>query len=99
MRNEFNHCLYSLGPDGEIAQTQSMKLQEVKGQLKWGEIKPMDELRMKQMVKSIEDLKKLNRDIWSFLPRLEEECSKAAPKQSNIWCFCENLRRIPLVYR
>lgn len=75
-RNEFNHCLYSLGPNGEIAQTQSMKLQEVKGQLRWGQIKPMDDLRMKQMVKSINDLKKLNRDIWAFLPRLEAECSK-----------------------
>jgi len=80
VRNEFNHCLYSLGPNGEIAQTQSMKLQEVKGKLKWGEIKPMDDLRMKQMVKSINDLKKLNRDIWSFLPRLEAECSKSSQR-------------------
>lgn len=81
VRNEFNHCLYSLGPNGEIAQTQSMKLQEVKGQLKWGEIKPMDELRMKQMVKAIKDLKTLNRDIWTFLPRLEQACAKGKPAQ------------------
>ncbi len=74
VRNEFNHCLYSVGPSGEISHTQTMKLQEVRGELKWGEVKPVDELRIRQMKKCIEDLTRLNRDIWAFLPRLQETC-------------------------
>lgn len=74
LRNEFTHCLYSHGPSGEISHTQSMKLHEVKGQLKWGEMKPMDKQRITQILRSIEDQKRLNRDIWAFLPRLQEAC-------------------------
>ncbi|WP_202396168.1 hypothetical protein [Stappia sediminis] len=73
-RNEFNHCLYMLGPEGDITHTQTLKLLEVRGQLKWGEIKPVDEQRLAQMKKSIEDLRALNRDIWAFLPRLHKAC-------------------------
>lgn len=80
LRNELNHCLYTHGPEGEISHTQTMKLQEVKGHLQWGEIKPMDGQRMKQIVRSIEDLKRLNREIWAFLPRLEAACSATEQK-------------------
>ena len=77
LRNELNHCLYSHGPQGEISHTQTMKLHQVKGQLRWGDIKPMDEQRMKQIVRSIEDLKRLNREIWAFLPILQQACGTA----------------------
>ena len=81
VRNEFNHCLYSVGPHGEISHTQTMKLQEVRGELKWGEVKPVDELRIRQMKKCIEDLTRLNRDIWAFLPRLQETCDPKGTSQ------------------
>ncbi|MBA5775976.1 hypothetical protein H2509_02410 [Stappia sp. F7233] len=83
VRNEFNHCLYTVGETGEITHTQTMKLQEVRGHLRWGEMKPMDEMRLKQISKAIADLTKLNRDIWSFLPRLQAACGAKAPARRN----------------
>lgn len=79
VRNEFNHCLYTVGATGEITHTQTMKLHEVRGHLRWGDLKPMDDLRLKQISKAISDLTRLNRDIWAFLPRLQAACGTAAP--------------------
>jgi hypothetical protein len=72
VRNEFNHCMYSVGARGEIVHTQSMRIVETKRGLSFGEIKPMDEARIKELGQTVKELAKLNRDIWEFLPRLEE---------------------------
>jgi hypothetical protein len=34
-------------------------------------MKPMDDARLKSMVKATRDMTRINRDIWEFLPRLE----------------------------
>jgi hypothetical protein len=34
-------------------------------------MKPMDDARLKSMVKTTKDMTRINRDIWDFLPRLE----------------------------
>lgn len=80
VRNEFNHCMYTLSDRGEITHTHAMRIRESKGRLVLGEIRAMDESRLNEMVKTINDLKKLNRELWDFLPRLQ--ASVVSPQTS-----------------
>lgn len=72
IRNEFNHCMYMVDGRGEITHTHSIKIVETRKRLQFGEIRPMDEQRIKEMTAATQELKKLNRDIWNFLPRLQK---------------------------
>ncbi|HSP24786.1 MAG TPA: hypothetical protein VLQ65_06400 [Saliniramus sp.] len=71
VRNEFNHCMYSVDENGEITQTQSMKIEERRGSLRFGTIKKMDDTRIARMNETISQMAVLNRDIWSLLPDLQ----------------------------
>jgi hypothetical protein len=71
IRNEFNHCMYTLDDRGEITHTHSIRLQEVKGKLQLGVVRTMDEARIDEMLDAIRGMTKLNREIWDFLPRLQ----------------------------
>lgn len=71
VRNEFNHCMYIVGAGGQITHTQSMRIVQTRSSLQFGEMKPMDEARLKGMLKTIKEMTRINRDIWDFLPRLE----------------------------
>lgn len=71
VRNEFNHCMYIVDASGQITHTQSMRIVQTKNSLQFGEMKPMDEARLKGMVKTTKEMTLINRDIWDFLPRLE----------------------------
>jgi hypothetical protein len=71
IRNEFNHCMYIVDASGQITHTQSMRIVQTKDNLQFGEMKPMDDVRLKSMVKTTKDMTRINRDIWDFLPRLE----------------------------
>lgn len=71
-RNEFNHSMYTLNDKGEITHTSSMRIHETrKGGLQFGMSRPMDDERIREIVRAIEDMKALNREMWAFLPRLE----------------------------
>jgi hypothetical protein len=72
VRNEFNHCMYGVSGRGEITHTHSIRIVETKKQLQLGEVRPMDERRIKEMIATINELKLLNREIWDYLPRLEK---------------------------
>lgn len=71
IRNEFNHCMYMVDGRGEITHTHSIKIVETRKRLQFGEVRPMDDQRMKEMTAATQELKRLNRDIWHFLPRLQ----------------------------
>ena len=71
VRNEFNHCMYIVDAGGQITHTQSMRIVQTKSSLQFGDMKPMDEARLKSMVKTIKEMTRINRDIWDLLPRLE----------------------------
>ena len=71
IRNEFNHCMYTLDERGEITHTHSIRLQEVKGKLQLGVMRTMDQARIDEMLAAIRGMTKLNREIWDFLPRLQ----------------------------
>ncbi|MDF2812229.1 MAG: hypothetical protein K0S56_3260 [Microvirga sp.] len=72
VRNEFNHCMYTVNDRGEITHTHAMKIRESRGRLTLGELRPIDDARIAELAKSIADLKRLNRDLWEFLPRLQK---------------------------
>lgn len=71
-RNELNHCMYSVNDRGEITHTHSLRIQDRRGVLQLGEIRPMDEARLEEMRAVIGKLGRLNKDIWDFLPRLRD---------------------------
>jgi hypothetical protein len=72
LRNEFNHCMYTLGSEGEITHTSSLRIVETRKGLSFGETRPMDDKRLKELTEAAHELRQLNRDIWDFLPRLDE---------------------------
>jgi hypothetical protein len=86
VRNEFNHCMYTVDDLGEITHSHSIRIIETKNQLRLGDIKPMDDARLKQMRETTDELKQLNRDIWTFLPRLESHLTrqKAGPPHTQV---------------
>ncbi|HVC52986.1 MAG TPA: hypothetical protein VND87_13275 [Stellaceae bacterium] len=78
LRNEFNHCMYVVNEHGEITHLQSMRLEEGRGQLRFGVTRKLDGDAIQQIIQLIERLKTLNRDIWAFLPRLQASIGSAA---------------------
>jgi hypothetical protein len=82
IRNEFNHCMYMVDASGQITHTQSMRIVQTKDSLQFGEMKPMDEARLKSMVKATKDMMRINRDIWDFLPRLESHMRSTEKRPS-----------------
>jgi hypothetical protein len=76
IRNEFNHCMYTVDAHGQITHTHSIRIVETRNRLQFGELRPVDDLRIKEMIASSHELKKLNRDIWDFLPRLQEHLAR-----------------------
>jgi hypothetical protein len=76
IRNEFNHCMYKVSGRGDITHTHSIRIVETRKRLQLGEVKPMDDTRIKEMMETIQGLKALNRDIWDFLPRLEQHLNE-----------------------
>jgi hypothetical protein len=71
IRNEFNHCMYIVDAQGQITHTQSMRIVQTKDNLQFGEMKPMGDARLREMIKATKEMARINRDIWDFLPRLE----------------------------
>jgi hypothetical protein len=78
VRNDFNHCMYTLNERGEIASTHSLRIQFERGGLRLGTVRAMDDERIKELNATIDELKKLNRDVWAFLPKLEQQITPAA---------------------
>ncbi|POR47135.1 hypothetical protein [Bosea psychrotolerans] len=71
LRNEINHATFILSENGEITHTQAMKLEERSGELRFGARLPVDEARIVHISASVDELYRLNRRIWGFLPKLE----------------------------
>lgn len=85
IRNEFNHCMYLVNSHGEITHTQSTRIIQARGGLTFGKMKAVDDARIQEMTTAIQDMKRINRDIWDFLPRLEahmHQGTEPAPDKS-----------------
>lgn len=79
LRNELNHCMYSVDSGGEIIHTQSMRLMQTRTSLNFGEIKPMNEARVQELSDATIAMARLNRQIWEFLPRLRAHLASFHP--------------------
>lgn len=82
-RNEFNHCVYTVNDQGEITHTQTMRVREVRGRLLFGENRKMDQQRINELIEVSAALKRLNRDIWDLLPRLQAYFERQKPNTPN----------------
>lgn len=80
VRNEFNHCVYTLNGQGEIVSTHLMRIQEGAGRLSLGANRAMDEARIKEISDTLRQLKRLNRELWTFLPLLKAHLDAAPPR-------------------
>src|SRR5262245_8783535 len=78
LRNEFNHCMYVVDERGEITHTNHMRVQEIKGRLQLGVVRPMDDARITELQESIRSMTRLNRDIWNFLGVLQKHLAEQA---------------------
>ena len=76
IRTEFNHCMYVVDERGEITHTNHMRVQEVRGRLQLGTVRPMDDARLAEMQETVLALTHLNRDIWDFLGVLQKHLGK-----------------------
>jgi Asp-tRNA(Asn)/Glu-tRNA(Gln) amidotransferase C subunit len=76
IRNEFNHCMYVLDEQGEITHTNHMRVQEVRGRLQLGVVRPMDDARIRELQESTRAMTRLNRDIWNFMGVLQAHLAK-----------------------
>ncbi|KKN63310.1 hypothetical protein LCGC14_0503160 [marine sediment metagenome] len=71
-RNDFLHSMFVFDTDGCITHTQTMRIDERKGQVRYGTYKPVDATRLAYVADEIEKLTAWNHVIWSLLPELEE---------------------------
>lgn len=82
VRNELNHCMYIVDDNGEIIQTQTMRVMQTRTNLTFGEVKPMDEMRVKTLHDTVQAMTKINRDIWELLPRLEAHLQQGGRRKA-----------------
>lgn len=71
VRNDMNHCIFVVGPEGELSHTQTLKLEERRGRLSFGARRAIDDKRLAELSRAAARLKELNRELWRLLPRLE----------------------------
>lgn len=72
LRNEFNHAVFDVDTNGDITHTRSLRIIEKRGKLKFGQTQAVNNKRLMELSNAITELGSLNRDIWDFLPRLQE---------------------------
>jgi hypothetical protein len=70
LRNELSHATYVVNDIGEITHTQVMKLEERRGEMRFGTRQALDAERLEEIAAAVQDLYRLNRRLWALLPRL-----------------------------
>lgn len=78
LRNDFSHATFVIDEHGEITHTQHMKVEESRGNLRFGVRRPVDDARLDEIIHAIRELDTLNRRIWDLMPVLEEATGAAA---------------------
>lgn len=71
VRNELIHAMYSVSASGEITHTHLMRFVEKRGEISFGDRQAMDRKRLDGISQTCAELKRLNRDLWDLLPRLQ----------------------------
>lgn len=71
LRNDLSHATFVLDSQGEITHTQHMKIEESRGNLRFGMRRPVDDARLEEISHAIRELHTLNRRIWDLMPTLQ----------------------------
>ncbi|WP_454657218.1 hypothetical protein [Bosea beijingensis] len=72
LRNDLSHATFVIDAEGEITHTQHMKVEESRGNLRFGLRKAVDHDRLEEISRTIQGLQALNRRIWDLMPVLEQ---------------------------
>ncbi len=67
LRNKYSHCIYSFDESGSHGSTQLMRIVDGKDDLKYGKIEALDDKEIGRIQASIDDIKEINKDIWSIV--------------------------------
>ncbi|PBC04296.1 hypothetical protein [Mesorhizobium sp. WSM3860] len=67
LRNKYSHCIYSFDEAGTHGSTQLMRIVDGKDEVKYGKIEALDDEEMTRIHGSIEDIREINKDIWSIV--------------------------------
>jgi hypothetical protein len=67
LRNKYSHCIYSFDESGSHGSTQLMRIVDGKDDVKYGKIEALDDKEMGRIHDSIEDIRAINKDIWSIV--------------------------------
>jgi len=67
LRNKYSHCIYSFDESGTHGSTQLMRIVDGKDEVKYGKIEALDDREIGRIQASIDDIKEINKDIWSIV--------------------------------
>jgi len=71
LRNDLSHATFVIDAEGEITHTQHMKVEESRGNLRFGVRRAVDDARLEEISRTIRELHALNRRIWDLMSALE----------------------------
>jgi hypothetical protein len=69
LRNKYSHCIYSFDETGDQASTQLMAIFDSKDTIKYGKIEQIDDAEIARINEAIEQIMKINREIWGIVER------------------------------
>jgi len=78
VRNEFLHAMYAVDARGAITHTQTMRLVNKGGRLSFGQQQAIDQERIEGLLRTCNELRALNRNVWDLLPELEKAVALAS---------------------
>ncbi len=78
VRNEFLHAMYAVDANGTITHTQTMRLVNKAGRLSFGQQHAIDRERIEGLLRTCNELRALNRQVWDLLPQLARAVASAS---------------------
>lgn len=71
LRNRYNHCIYAFDGQGGNPRTILMRIADRKDSLKMGQIDPLDAAAAEDITQSIDQLRRINRDVWRMITEFD----------------------------
>ncbi|MBZ9795357.1 hypothetical protein [Mesorhizobium sp. ES1-4] len=67
LRNKYSHCIYSFDESGTHGSTQLMRIVDGKDDVKYGKVEALDDKEIGRIQDSIDNIKEINKDVWSIV--------------------------------
>jgi hypothetical protein len=72
LKNEFMQATFSVNDDGKAASMSMSEVEPGSDRLRFDKDRLVDPARIEAVAEACRDLRRLNRDLWAFLPRLRD---------------------------